>query len=80
MVSWSEAKRRLAILKHYKDYGVRKTMDEFNAANTQIQNYKEQFAELLAAVRHGHQLDGKRKPSLFYTLGQAVFIRLIVFC
>ena len=60
MVSWSEAKRRLAILKYYKTHGLRKTMDQFNVANTQIQNYKEQIADLLAAIRKGRELDGKR--------------------
>ena len=60
MVSWSEAKRRLAILKYYKTHGLRKTMDQFNVANTQIQNYKDQIADLLAAIRKGRELDGKR--------------------
>ena len=60
MVRWAEAKRRLAILKHYKDYGFRKTKDESNVSNTQIQTYKKQIAELLATVRNGRELDAKR--------------------
>ena len=60
MVEWSDAQFRLTVLKGVRDHGKQWAQAQFGVSNAQIENFKEQAAELIATIKKGRQLDGLR--------------------